>query len=107
MLLPGTRRTSTESQNLDHYFDNGDKVLLLLPTRHNKLELKWHGPFEIVNKSSSYNYTIDIYGTRKTYHVNLLKRYHEMNGSAPTLRWLKKMRKKELKLLRLCWKTLF
>ena len=56
-------------------FQIGDKVLLLLPTKHNKLELKWQGPFEVVKKVAQNNYSVDLGGIRKTYHANLLKLY--------------------------------
>ena len=57
-------------------FQEGDKVLLLLPTKRNKLELKWQGPFEVVNSKGCNNYTVDIGSSQKTYHANLLKKYY-------------------------------
>ncbi|XP_063613940.1 uncharacterized protein LOC134787153 [Penaeus indicus] len=55
----------------------GDKVLLLLPTSHNKLLLQWQGPFEVVKKANRYNYVLNINGTERKYHINMIKRYHE------------------------------
>ncbi|XP_037790572.1 uncharacterized protein LOC119585923 [Penaeus monodon] len=55
----------------------GDKVLLLLPTSHNKLLLQWQGPFEVVKKANRYNYVLDVNGTERKYHINMIKRYHE------------------------------
>ena len=31
-------------------FKAGDQVLLLLPTKHNKLEMSWRGPFVVEEK---------------------------------------------------------
>ena len=50
-------------------FEIGDWVLVLLPTDANKLLMQWKGPFMIDNK---------IVGSKfKTFHINLLKKYHK------------------------------
>ncbi|KAI3382150.1 hypothetical protein SNEBB_003688, partial [Seison nebaliae] len=54
----------------------GEEVLLLLPEEKNKLLLAWRGPYKIVKKTSPTNYTIEIGGKHKTFHVNLLKKYY-------------------------------
>ena len=56
-------------------FDPGDKVLILLPTDHNKLLLQWKGPFKVVHKLGDNDYRLDVGGKHKTFHANLLKRY--------------------------------
>jgi len=33
-------------------FDAEDKVLVLLPTAHNKLQAEWKGPFPVMRKAS-------------------------------------------------------
>ena len=58
-------------------FDEGTKVLLLLPTAHNKLELKWQGPYDIVKVMGHNNYRLKVGGQERTYHVNMLKEYFE------------------------------
>lgn len=58
-------------------FEIGDKVLLLLPTNQSKLLLTWRGPYSVTRKISEVDYEILIDGVRKTYHVNMLQRYHE------------------------------
>jgi len=58
-------------------FREGDKVLLLLPTRANKLLLQWKGPYVILEKKSPVNYKIQIGKREKTYHVNMLRKYYE------------------------------
>ena len=55
----------------------GDKVLVLLPTDHNKLLLRWKGPYPVVDKKYEFDYVIAMEGGRRTFHINLLKKYHE------------------------------
>ncbi|XP_070206184.1 uncharacterized protein [Littorina saxatilis] len=54
-------------------FQPGDKVLLLLPQKKNKLQLCWQGPFNVLEKKGESDYRIRIYGREKLYHANLLK----------------------------------
>ena len=56
-------------------FNPGDKVLLLLPTDHNKLLLQWKGPFPVLEKIGKVDYRIDLFGKSKVFHANLLKKY--------------------------------
>lgn len=56
----------------------GDQVLLLRPSRQNKLQVQWEGPFKVAQKLSDTNYAIETRGKRKEiriYHCNLMKRY--------------------------------
>jgi len=53
----------------------GEKVLLLLPSHSNKLQICWQGPYVVTRKMSSTNYMVKIKNKEKMYHVNLLKRY--------------------------------
>ena len=57
--------------------DKGDKVLLLLPTSHNKLMLQWKGPFEVVEVTNRMDYKVKVGDRVGTYHINLLKKYEE------------------------------
>ena len=57
-------------------FQEGDEVLLLLPTDHNKLLMQWKGPFRITKKISKMNYQIDMGKRTPIFHANLLKKYH-------------------------------
>ncbi|GFR91562.1 reverse transcriptase [Elysia marginata] len=61
----------------------GEKVLLLLPAKHNKLELKWQEPFEVIEVVGSNNYVVNLGAAQKTYHANLLKRYFDRETSVP------------------------
>ena len=55
----------------------GDKVLLLLPTEHNKLLLKWKGPYSVVRGFNDNDYQVQIDDKVKSFHINMLKRYVE------------------------------
>ena len=55
----------------------GDKVLLLLPTESGKLLMQWKGPFEVVRQTRESDFVININGKEKTFHANMLKKYHE------------------------------
>jgi hypothetical protein len=58
-------------------FRPGDRVLLLLPQQHNKLQLQWQGPFEVLAKVGEADYRISVRGKVRLYHANLLKKYVE------------------------------
>ena len=69
-----------------HYYDRkskvrkfqpGEKVLVLLPTDHNKLLMQWKGPFEVSSVVSLNDYRLKVKGKEKVYHANLLKKYFE------------------------------
>ncbi|XP_069108215.1 uncharacterized protein, partial [Argopecten irradians] len=55
----------------------GDKVLVLLPTKRNKLLMQWRGPYMIEEKRGSMDYRVNVEGKKKTLHANLLKLYVE------------------------------
>lgn len=58
-------------------FEVGHKVLVLLPTDHNKLLLKWKGPFEVTEVVNACDYKVKVKERNKVYHANLLKQYSE------------------------------
>ena len=69
-----------------HYYDRktrvrkfqpGEKVLVLLPTDHNKLLMQWKGPFEVSSVVGLNDYRVKVKGKEKVYHANLLKKYFE------------------------------
>ena len=69
-----------------HYYDRkskvrkfqpGEKVLVLLPTDHNKLLMQWKGPFEVSSVVGLNDYKVKVKGKEKVYHANLLKKYFE------------------------------
>ena len=75
-----------------HYYDRkakvrrfaqGDKVLVLLPTDHNKLLMQWKGPFEVSAVVGLNDYKVCVKGKERVYHANLLKKYFEREDSVP------------------------
>lgn len=61
----------------ERHFQPGEKVLLLLPSNANKLEVAWQGPYAILEKVRDHDYKIQIGRKIRMYHANLLKRYEE------------------------------
>ena len=57
-------------------FEEGDEVLVLLPTDANKLLLKWQGPFEVTKKVNKVDYVVKTNRGEKLLHVNMFKKYH-------------------------------
>ena len=56
-------------------YNVNDEVLLLLPTKANKLLLAWKGPYKITRVINNVNYAVLIKGVEKILHVNMLKKY--------------------------------
>ena len=52
-----------------------DHVLLLLPTKLDKLEMQWQGPFDIIKKVRENDYVINFDGQHKMFHANMLRKY--------------------------------
>ena len=74
-----------------HYYDRktkvrkfmqGDKVLVLLPTNHNKLLMQWKGPYEVSAVVGLNDYKVKVKGKERVYHANLLKKYFERDEPA-------------------------
>ncbi|XP_033762635.1 uncharacterized protein LOC117344094 [Pecten maximus] len=63
----------------------GDRVLVLLPTKANKLLMQWRGPYEVVEKVGPTDYRVNRDGKVKVLHVNLLKKYEEQKKSREDL----------------------
>lgn len=56
----------------------GDKVLLMIPVKTDKLKLRWDGPFIIKEKVGDFDYRIEMRdGKIRIYHINMLKKYNE------------------------------
>ncbi|KAK7091878.1 hypothetical protein V1264_009500 [Littorina saxatilis] len=69
-----------------HYYDRkavnrkftpGNKVLILLPTDHNKLLMQWKDPYEVEAVVGINDYKVNVGKKSKIYHANLLKLYVE------------------------------
>ena len=68
----------------DRSFEVGDKVLVLLPSSAAKLQAKWQGPVAITRRIGDLDYEV-IFGKRKSrkiYHVNMLRKWHERKTSS-------------------------
>ena len=76
------QKTHYDKRARSRKFDVGDKVLLLLPTKSNKLLLQWKGPYEIVEVINRMDYKVDVNGVVNPYHANMLKQYVERQNVA-------------------------
>ncbi|XP_042147391.1 uncharacterized protein LOC120844553 [Ixodes scapularis] len=56
-------------------FEPGDRVLILLPSDHNKLTMQWKGPYEVARQKGDLNYELLVGDKRKTFHINMLQKY--------------------------------
>lgn len=58
--------------------EQGQKVLVLLPTSNNKLLAEWKGPYIVLEKVSPVDYKIQLNSkTSKVFDINMLKLYFE------------------------------
>jgi hypothetical protein len=60
-------------------FQEGDQVLVLLPSSTNKLLVKWQGPYPVKKVVSSVNYKVDMFDHQKrqrVFHVNMLRKWN-------------------------------
>lgn len=71
------QKTQYDKKTQVRVHEVGDRMLLLLPVNRNKLELKWKGPFEIIEREYAQTYKVLNKGKTKVFHANLLKSYVE------------------------------
>ena len=71
----GKQKHYYDKKTKNRQFQNGQRVLALLPTDHNKLTLQWKGPYEVQKVLNKMDYRVNVDGKIKVYHANLLKRY--------------------------------
>ena len=57
-------------------YAKGDSVLALLPTGGNSMMMSYQGPYKIIQVAQNNNYQLKVGNATRTYHANLLKRYH-------------------------------
>ena len=60
--------------------EQGDKVLVLLPTSTSKMLAQWHGPYDVLKKMGKATYLVDLADKKKkkrVLHINLLRRWQE------------------------------
>ena len=77
MLSKSSARYKTyyDKKKYKRHLNVGEKVLILLPTDNNKLTMQWKGPYSVIDKFNENDYKIDVNGTVRSYHINLLKKY--------------------------------
>ena len=78
-LLSAQRRYKRhfDKKALLRVIEVGEKVLVMLPTDHNKLLLRWKGPYSIEDKVGLTDYRIKVGAKLRLFHVNMLKKYTE------------------------------
>ena len=76
-------KSRTDKSAIARSLNVGDKVLFQNQSKNRaKMEPRWHGPYNVVECLSDKNYVIDINNQLRTYHIDLLKLYHENSESA-------------------------
>jgi hypothetical protein len=70
-----THPAYTKRKGVKREFKVDDQVLLLLPVKHNKLELAWKGPYKVVERLGPCNYRIQCGNRYRVYHANLLRKF--------------------------------
>ena len=68
-----------DQKSRDRSFEEGEQVLVLLPSTIQKLQAQWQGPFLVKRKVSPVDYEVDMPHKRKRMrivHVNMLRKYH-------------------------------
>ena len=79
-LLKSQKKNKTlyDRRSKKREFQEGDKVLLLLPTDTSKLLMQWKGPYEIMSRCGKENvYRVEVNKKMKTFHPNILRKYIE------------------------------
>lgn len=71
-----TSKTYYDKSARQRTFSVGDKVMLLRPSKKNKLDVQWEGPAKVVSKLSDTNYEVKL-GRKQSrvFHSNLMKPY--------------------------------
>ena len=81
------QKTWYDRNSREREFHPADEVLVLLPTTTNKLLAQWQGPYRVLRRIGKVDYVIDMHDRRKrhrTFHVNMLRKWHEPAVSAFT-----------------------
>ena len=68
----------------------GCQVLVLLPSSTNKLLAQWQGPYKVLEKIGSVNYTINMHDCRKrrqVVHVNMLREFYQPSDQTAVGYW--------------------
>ncbi|XP_063597903.1 uncharacterized protein LOC134774421 [Penaeus indicus] len=72
---------SAKSRN----FSEGDEVLVLLPSTHNKLTMQWKGPYTVSKRhENGVDYLVRVRNRIKLYHINMLKKFFRRESNNDT-----------------------
>jgi len=63
---------------------SGDKFLILLSTKSNKLFMQWRGSYEVIQRLRPMDYRVSLEGKIKTFHANMLRQYVERDKYVDT-----------------------
>ncbi len=63
------QKTAYDKGSKPRSFHVGEEVLVLLPARHNKLKLKWVGPYLVERKVTAIDYKLQTLGRRRTMSI--------------------------------------
>ena len=64
----------------------GQQVLLLEPSKNNKLELTWKGPYQVLEQISDVDYRIQMDAESRVFHINLVKPYQKRENASSILK---------------------
>ena len=83
--LEDTQRTQKEWYDRhahEHKFQEGERVLVLLPTSTNKLLAEWQGPYTVTRRVGKVTYEIKMTGRRprRTFHINYATQVARASG---------------------------
>ena len=80
----GTHTVAYQNQGRRYSYcclpEPGEKVLVLLPTRTEKILTKWKGPYSVLRQVGKVTYELEMEGARngkKIIHINMLKKWKE------------------------------
>ncbi|XP_076467207.1 uncharacterized protein LOC143298275 [Babylonia areolata] len=84
----GTNKRYFDRKARQRTFDPDDRVYVLRPTKHNKLELTWQGPYQVVERLGEVDYKIQMPQGTTVWHANMLKKHvpcEETNQEEPAM----------------------
>ncbi|XP_076461774.1 uncharacterized protein LOC143294228 [Babylonia areolata] len=71
----GTNKRYFDRKARQRTFDPDDRVYVLRPAKHNKLELTWQGPYRVIERLGEVDYKIQMPQGTTVWHANMLKKH--------------------------------
>ena len=86
------QKTWYDQNARDRTLQEGDMVLVLLPTSSHKLSAQWQGPYKVERRVGKVNYVVDMHDRckrKRIFHINMLREFHSSNspGFSTTSCW--------------------